>query len=403
MIFPFESLVAEHRELGLVVETLIGFGFGFTLERAGFGRAQKLAAQFYGTDLTVFKVMFSSIVTAMVGLVVVSGLGLADFKAVADSATSSTFLWPMIVGGLALGVGFIVSGYCPGTSWVAMASGKLDGLATVAGVVVGQVLYAEVEWRAFLKAFHNSGNLGNLYLWELLHLPPRTGPAVVALAVAAMAVGCFLGAEKLEKVLASRADPAAQANPAGRPGRAVFAGFATAALLGAVLLALPTGIQAKSREAASVSQLELARRVLDEPWKVRVIDMRDMKECAARRIPGAECVPVDKLASIRLAEASPSRDVILVGPADVASVPPAAAGYPGRLYVLAGGFKGWEAFALTQPVPPAPGAPPAEMEEYRLRAGLNSAMTGMKAAPPPPPPTAAPAGPRKGGGGGCGG
>jgi hypothetical protein len=402
MTFPFESLVAEHRELGLVVETLIGFGFGYTLERAGFGRAQKLAAQFYGTDMTVLKVMFSAIVTGMIGLVVASGLGLADFKAVADSAASSTYLWPMIVGGFALGVGFIVSGYCPGTSWVATASGKLDGLATVVGVVVGQVVYAELEWRPFLKGFHESGDLGNLYLWELLHLPPRIGPAVVAVAVAAMALAAFLGAEKLEKALAARADPAAQASPAGRPGRVVFAGFATAAILGAVLLALPTGSQARSREAPSISQMELARRVLDEPWKVRVIDLRDMKECAARRIPGSECVPAEKLGSLRLADSSPSRDVVLVAAEGLGAVPAPAAGFPGRLYVLAGGFKGWEAFALTAPAAPASGASPEAIEEYRLRAGLNSAMTGMKAAPPPPPPAAAPSGPRKGGGG-CGG
>ena len=109
-IFPFDSLSAGSRETGLVVGTLIGVGFGFTLERAGFGRAQKLAAQFYGTDLTVLKVMFSAVVTAMLGMVVLSSAGLLDFKAVADQATSATFLWPMLVGGLALGVGFIVSG-----------------------------------------------------------------------------------------------------------------------------------------------------------------------------------------------------------------------------------------------------------------------------------------------------
>ena len=32
---PFQSLLLEYRELGLVVATLIGLGFGFVLERAG--------------------------------------------------------------------------------------------------------------------------------------------------------------------------------------------------------------------------------------------------------------------------------------------------------------------------------------------------------------------------------
>ena len=43
----------------------IGAAFGWTLERAGLGNARKLAGQFYGTDFTVVKVMFSAIVTAM--------------------------------------------------------------------------------------------------------------------------------------------------------------------------------------------------------------------------------------------------------------------------------------------------------------------------------------------------
>ena len=403
MMFPIESLSVEHREVGLVVGTLIGFGFGFTLERAGLGRAQKLAAQFYGTDLTVLKVMFGAIVTAMLGLVVLSGAGLVDFKAVADQAASATFLWPMIVGGLALGVGFIVSGYCPGTSFVAAASGKLDGLAVVGGVIAGQVIYAELEWRPWLAHFHNSGNLGNFYLWELVHLPARTGPAIVALGVVAMAVGAFFFADWLEKRLAARVQVVAQPVAAGRKGRAVFVGFATAGAVGLLALAIPTRVQARTREALPIAQLDLAHRVLDEPWKVRVIDLRAMDQCAKRRIPGAECVPGDKLAALQLAYAPAARDIVLVGAQDLADLPAAAAGFPGKLQVLTGGFAGWEQFALTAPAPLAPDATPAERDLYRLRAGINSAMTGMKTAPPPPASLGTPAGAPKKAGGGCGG
>ena len=394
MIFPFESLSAESRQAGLVAGTLIGFGFGFVLERAGFGRAQKLAAQFYGTDLTVLKVMFGAIVTAMLGMVLFSGLGLVDFKALADSAASGTFLWPMIAGGFALGVGFIVSGYCPGTSFVAAASGKLDGLAVVGGVVAGQVIYAELEWRPFLAGFHNKSDLGHLYLWELVKLPASSGPAVIAIAVTAMAVGAFVLAEKIEKRLAA-------VTPA--PRRAVFAGFATAAVAGIAALALPSPSQARSREALPLSQLDLARRVLDQPWRVRVIDLRPREQCAARRIPGAECVPADKVADLQLAWAPAARDLVLVASGDLAALPPGAAGFPGRIYALEGGFQGWQDFALTPPPLLPADASPAARESYRLRAGINSAMTGMKAAPPPPAPAGAAPGPKKTGGGGCGG
>ncbi len=134
-IFPFDSLSDERRALGLAVAVVVGIAFGFVLEHSGFGRAQKLVGQFYGNDMTVFKVMFTGIVTAMLGAVILADFGLLDLRAV--SFNYPTYLWPMTVGGLLLGVGFAVAGYCPGTSLVAMASGKLDGLATVAGVDTG--------------------------------------------------------------------------------------------------------------------------------------------------------------------------------------------------------------------------------------------------------------------------
>ncbi|WP_242343432.1 YeeE/YedE thiosulfate transporter family protein [Anaeromyxobacter terrae] len=399
MTFP----VLPPLELGLVAAVLIGFGFGFVLERAGFGRANKLAAQFYGHDMTVFKVMFSAIVTAMLGVVLASALGLADFRALADHATSGTYLVPMIAGGFLLGAGFIVSGYCPGTSFVAMASGKLDGLMTVLGVIVGQVLWAELEWRPGFARFHGAGDLGNFYLWELFRLPARSGPYVVALAVTVMAVGCFVGAEKLERVLAGRSDPSAMPTPAGRPGRFVFAGLAAAAALGLVGLATPTGARESGRVATGLAPLALARRVFDEPWKLRIVDLRSLEACSAKRIPGAECVPQDRLGSLGLADASPGRDLVLVSDTALDGVPAAAASYRGRVLALEGGWAAWEAFALTPPAPPTAGAPAAELEAYRLRAGIHAAMTGMKAAPPPPVPAAAPGAPRKAGGGGCSG
>jgi uncharacterized membrane protein YedE/YeeE len=401
MTFPFWSLVAENREFGLVMGVLIGFGFGFVLERAGFGRAPKLMGQFYGYDLAVLKVMFTAVVVAMLGAVLLSEVGLMDWKAVADNATSETFLWPALFGGFVLGIGFVVSGYCPGTSYVSLASGKLDGLMTVVGVVVGQVVWASIEHAPAITRFQNSGNLGHFYLWELLHLPARVGPAIIAMGVAAMAIGAFLFGEKVERMVNRPAEPA----PAGvvRTRSWVLAGLAAFGVVGLALTALPTGTAATPAAPRALAPLDLARRVLDEPWAVRVIDLREMKDCAARRIPGAECVPVKDLAKLGLADAAGTRELVLVGEGDLAAVPAPAAGYPGKVTVLAGGWKGWEAFALTPPVPPAPGAPPADLETYRLRAGLHSALTGMKAAPPPPPPTAAPAGPRKAGGGGCGG
>jgi hypothetical protein len=225
MIFPFESLTDERRALGLAFAVLIGIAFGFVLERSGFGRAQKLVGQFYGTDMTVLKVMFTAIVTAMLGMVILSGAGLFDFGSA--QFNYPTWLWPMMVGGFVLGVGFITSGYCPGTSIVATASGKLDGAATVGGVILGGLLYAEVE--PALGAFPTSGKLGTFTLPQLLHLP---APVVAALIVA-MAVGAFLGAEKIQALVSGRAPEAISTR------QRVFVTLGVLAVLALVTLALP--------------------------------------------------------------------------------------------------------------------------------------------------------------------
>jgi hypothetical protein len=92
----------------LPIALLIGIGFGFFLERAGFGSARKLVAQFYLTDLSVFKVMFTAIVTAMVGMTVLSSVGFLDMTLI---PLIGTYLVPMVIGGLVLGAGFVIGGY----------------------------------------------------------------------------------------------------------------------------------------------------------------------------------------------------------------------------------------------------------------------------------------------------
>ena len=398
MTLPIWSLSGGQHELGLLVGVAIGFGFGFVLERAGFGRAQKLSAQFDGYDMTVFKVMLTAVVTAMLGTIVLGGLGVLDYRALVEHAASETFLWPMILGGLALGAGFVVSGYCPGTSYVAAASGKVDGMVTVLGVVAGQLAYAGLEHRGWLARFHASGAHGRLFLYDLLHLPARAGAPMVGLAVTAMALGCFIGAEKLESLLAGRAP--APASPGGRAGRLVFGGMTAFAAVALAAAALPIDSGVRPVAPGRLGAEALARRVLERPWATRVIDVRPAADCAARRVPGAECVALDQLAALGLADESGARDLVLVGEGDLDAVPPAASAYPGHVLALEGGWKAWESYALTPPAPLAPGAAPSELEQYQLRVGLASALAGMKAAPLPPAASAAAPGPRKGGGGG---
>jgi uncharacterized membrane protein YedE/YeeE len=199
MIFPIDALSDERRALGLVLAVPIGIAFGFVLERSGFGRAQKLVGQFYGTDMTVLKVMFTAIATAAVGMALLAAVGVFDLSSA--QFNYPTWMAPMAVGGLLLGVGFVTSGYCPGTSLVACASGKLDGLATVLGVIAGTLAYAELE--PSMGGFQNATKRGTFTLPQLLHLPPL----VVALLVVALAVAAFALATRIQARVTRPAAP----------------------------------------------------------------------------------------------------------------------------------------------------------------------------------------------------
>jgi uncharacterized membrane protein YedE/YeeE len=174
----------------LWIALVIGVGFGFFLERAGLGNSVKLAAQFYLRDLTVFKVMFSAIVTAMIGLFALSGLGLVDL---ARLEVPGTFLWSQLVGGLVFGIGFVVGGYCPGTGCVALSSGRLDGVAVLVGMSVGVFGFGELfPW---LRGLYTASAIGPATLPGLLGWPQGVVVGLVAL----VALVGFVAAERLER------------------------------------------------------------------------------------------------------------------------------------------------------------------------------------------------------------
>lgn len=172
--------------MSLAIACVIGCAFGWLLERAGLGRARVLVGQFYLTNLTVFKVLFSALVTAMIGTFWLDRTGLLDLGAV---YVPDTYALPQALGGLLFGSGLLLAGLCPGTSCVAAATGRFDGLAVMIGLVLGVVLFN----LAFdsLNQVYASTALGTLTLPALLHLPA----GVVVALVSEVAVLMFVAAE----------------------------------------------------------------------------------------------------------------------------------------------------------------------------------------------------------------
>jgi hypothetical protein len=198
MNFPLPEfiVVSASNPWTYVLFGVIGFAFGYVLEMSGFGDSRKLAAQFYFTELTVLKVMFTAIVTAMVLTFGAVGLGFLDFSQV---WVNPTYLWSGIIGGLIMGVGFIVGGFCPTTSLASASTGKIDGMLFMLGGFVGAALFAETE-PLFTNWYNNAGYYGRVTLDQVFNLPI----GVVVLLVVLMALFMFWGAEQLERIVGKK-------------------------------------------------------------------------------------------------------------------------------------------------------------------------------------------------------
>lgn len=198
MNFPLDAFttVSAANPWTYVVFAGIGFAFGYTLEMAGFGDSRKLAAQFYFKELTVIKVMFTAIAVALTLLFGAVGLGLLDFGRI---WVNPTYLGSGVVGGLIMGVGFIVGGFCPTTSLASASTGKIDGMLFMLGGFVGAFLFGETE-RYFDNWYNDAGYYGRLTLDQVFGV---SAPAVV-LAILLVALFMFWGSEQLERLVGGR-------------------------------------------------------------------------------------------------------------------------------------------------------------------------------------------------------
>jgi uncharacterized membrane protein YedE/YeeE len=190
LMAPLQFNIEIPETLLLLFALVTGMAFGMLLEKAGFGNARKLVQQFYLSDMAMLKVLFSAIVTAMLGIYWLSYFGVLDITQIYVNAT---FIWPQVFGGVLFGIGFVLAGLCPGTSCVAAFTGKLDGLAVIAGLFAGLFIFAETE--PFLDGALNVSSIGDISLYELMHM--EYGPLAFLITLIALAAFWFAG--RLEK------------------------------------------------------------------------------------------------------------------------------------------------------------------------------------------------------------
>jgi rhodanese-related sulfurtransferase len=279
-------------QLNLVVAFLIGIGFGFVLEQAGFSSARRLAGVFYGYDFTVLRVFFTAAVTAMTGVLLLGYFGLLDLDAI---YINPTWLVPAIVGGIIMGLGFILGGYCPGTSLCAAAIGKVDAMFFAGGGLLG--IFAFGELYPLYKGFYDSTSLGPIKVFESIGM----SQGMFALLLIAVAVAAFAITTIIEK----RVDRATAPSLEFRSRRHLLAGAAVL-VVGLILVFTPdrkTHLMAAvsdpgymaSHPAQTMDADELAFRIVDREPRIQIVDIRPPESFAKSALPGAVNIPVRDL------------------------------------------------------------------------------------------------------------
>jgi hypothetical protein len=92
--------------MNYAIALVLGAFFGFSLNKAGLTKYNKIVNQFRFTDMAVLKFMMTALVVAMIGLYGLRGLGLVTFPTV-----PATYIVGNLVGGLLFGVGMALTGY----------------------------------------------------------------------------------------------------------------------------------------------------------------------------------------------------------------------------------------------------------------------------------------------------
>ena len=190
---PLSSITGFPAWLDLLIALMIGIGFGFALEQAGFSSSRKLAGMFYGYDTTVIKVFFTAAIVALVGSQFMSYFGLLNLNKV---FVNEYYVGAAIAGGIIMGAGFIMGGYCPGTGLSALSIGKIDALFYFFGGLTGAFLFGETY--PVIQNLANGNYKGPVRINEVFGISPGLFTFLLIVAAASM----FWLAERAEKKFA---------------------------------------------------------------------------------------------------------------------------------------------------------------------------------------------------------
>jgi rhodanese-related sulfurtransferase len=363
-------------EFNLIIALIAGIGFGFVLEQAGFSSTKKLVGLFYGYDFTVLKVFFTAGVTAMIGVLLLGHWGLLDLSLI---YINPTFLWSALLGGAIMGVGFIIGGFCPGTGVCAAAIGKLDGMAFMFGTGLGVLAFAE-GYPLF----------GKIYLaeaWGGVLMNDVLGMSKIAFAFLLTAVAVI--AFYLTGLIENKVNGVeSEVNRNKKRLYASAVGFAFVVLIGIALFPdnnsrmesrISKTLLQKDFTPASVTADKLASEIVNNYYRINIIDVRDTAAFRAYHLPFAINIPIEKMSDRqwnKILDQKHKANYFYADDIRVAEKAYLLAGYIGKAenYILIESTTNFRKL-FSDLTPPGPAANKNEINTYNFRL---KAATDMK-------------------------
>ena len=261
-------------DLNFIIALVIGVAFGAILEQAGFSTSKKLVGLFYGYDFTVLRVFFTAGVVAMFGTIMLDHWGYLDINLI---YINPTFVGAAIVGGLIMGLGFVIGGFCPGTSVCAAAIGKVDAMYFLLGSALGILLFAEGYplWEDFYKAY----NFGAIRIFDTFGM----SQSLFAFILTSIALLAFWGTSIIENKINNVSKPAIRFTPYYLGLTAVGLFIAISAFMfpprKAGLLEKVEDVEFVSNyEIKSMELDEFAFRIMKKDKKMQIFDFRPYEE-----------------------------------------------------------------------------------------------------------------------------
>lgn len=121
---------------------LTGIFFGFALSRSGASDYNLIYQMFTGENLKLALLMSTAIVVGAIGMMLLKVMGNKDIRGKAIEINRKPLNRYTVIGGVLFGIGWAVSGACPGTVLAQIGEGKVLGLFTFLGMIFGTYLYA---------------------------------------------------------------------------------------------------------------------------------------------------------------------------------------------------------------------------------------------------------------------